>query len=236
MRWAALAGGVAHDFNNLLTVIKGNSSLLLEKLQPGDPFLGYTRQIESAADRAASLTRQLLAFCRMQVLQPKILDLNALVSEMCKLLRRLTREDIAFNFHAGQSLGRVKADPGQIEQVIMNLVVNAGDAMPAGGTLTIETHNMTVDEQSGLTQPPILPGEYVLLTVTDTGQGMDANTKARIFEPFFTTPHQTESFFTAGTDGNLNREGFGTSNADTRARTRRFRPANKRFHSFDSTN
>jgi signal transduction histidine kinase/ActR/RegA family two-component response regulator len=185
-----LAGGVAHDFNNLLTVIKGNSSLLLERLPPGDSFAGYTRQIESAADRAASLTRQLLAFCRMQVLQPKILDLNALVSEMCKLLRRLTREDIAFNFHAGQSLGRVKADPGQIEQVIMNLVVNAGDAMPAGGTLTIETHNMTVDEQSGLTQPPILPGEYVLLTVTDTGQGMDANTKARIFEPFFTTKEQ----------------------------------------------
>jgi signal transduction histidine kinase/CheY-like chemotaxis protein len=185
-----LAGGVAHDFNNLLTVIKGNSSLLLEKLQPGDPFFGYTRQIESAADRAASLTRQLLAFCRMQVLQPKILDLNALVSEMCKLLRRLTREDIAFNFHAGQSLGRVKADPGQIEQVIMNLVVNAGDAMPAGGTLTIETHNVTVDEQSGLTRPPILPDEYVLLAVTDTGQGMDANTKARIFEPFFTTKEQ----------------------------------------------
>ena len=185
-----LAGGVAHDFNNLLTVIKGNSSLLLEKLQSSDPFVGYTKQIESAADRAASLTRQLLAFCRMQVLQPKILDLNALVSEMCKLLRRLTREDIAFNFHAGQSLGRVKADPGQIEQVIMNLVVNAGDAMPAGGTLTIETHNVTVDEQSGVTWPPILPGEYVLLAVTDTGHGMDGETKARIFEPFFTTKEQ----------------------------------------------
>lgn len=185
-----LAGGVAHDFNNLLTVIKGNSSLLLEKLQPGNPFLGYTRQIESAADRAASLTRQLLAFCRMQVLQPKILDLNALVSEMCNLLRRLTREDIAFNFRAGESLGLVKADPGQIEQVIMNLVVNAGDAMPAGGTLTIETHNVTVDEQSGVTWPPILPGEYVLLAVADTGHGMDAETKARIFEPFFTTKEQ----------------------------------------------
>ena len=185
-----LAGGVAHDFNNLLTVIKGNSSLLLEKLQSSDPFVGYTKQIESAADRAASLTRQLLAFCRMQVLQPRILDLNALVSEMCKMLRRLTREDIAFNFLAGQSLGRVKADPGQIEQVIMNLVVNAGDAMPAGGTLTIETHNVTVDEQSGITWPPILPGEYVLLGVTDTGHGMDAETKARIFEPFFTTKEQ----------------------------------------------
>lgn len=185
-----LAGGVAHDFNNLLTVIKGNSTLLVDCLQSDDRLLGRARQIESAADRAASLTRQLLAFCRMQVLQPKILDLNVLVSEMCKLLRRLTREDISFCFHAGQSLGRVKADPGQIEQVIMNLVVNAGDAMPTGGSLTIKTHNVTVDEQRAITRPPILPGEYVLLSVTDTGQGMDAETKARIFEPFFTTKEQ----------------------------------------------
>ena len=185
-----LAGGVAHDFNNLLTVIKGNSGLLVEGLQSNDRLLGCTRHIESAADRATSLTRQLLAFCRMQVLQPKILDLNVMVSEMCKLLRRLIREDIAFNFHAGESLGRVKADPGQIEQVIMNLVVNAGDAMPGGGSLTIETQNVTVDQQYALTRPPILPGKYVLLSVADTGHGMDANTKARIFEPFFTTKEQ----------------------------------------------
>ena len=185
-----LAGGVAHDFNNLLTVIKGNSTLLVDCLQSDDRLLGCARQIESAADRAASLTRQLLAFCRMQVLQPKILDLNVLVSEMCKLLRRLTREDISFTFHAGQSLGRVKADPGQIEQVIMNLVVNAGDAMPTGGSLTIETHNVIVDEQRVITRPPIRPGEYVLLSVADIGQGMDAETKARIFEPFFTTKEQ----------------------------------------------
>jgi two-component system, cell cycle sensor histidine kinase and response regulator CckA len=185
-----LAGGVAHDFNNLLTVIKGNSGLQLERLQPGDPLLATARQIESAADRAASLTRQLLAFCRMQVLQPQILDLNALVSEMCKLLRRLVREDIAFTFHAGESLGRVKADPGQIEQVIMNLVVNAGDAMPVGGCLTIETRNVAVDEQFARSRPPILPGRYVLLAVTDTGHGMDAHTRARIFEPFFTTKEQ----------------------------------------------
>jgi signal transduction histidine kinase/CheY-like chemotaxis protein len=182
-----LAGGVAHDFNNLLTVIKGNNSLLLERVQDGDPFFAYTKQIESAADRAANLTRQLLAFCRMQMLQPKILDLNARVSEMCKLLRRLIREDIAFTFHAGESLARVKADPGQIEQVIMNLVVNAGDAMPSGGALTIETHNVTVDAEYASRRPPISPGEYVLLAVTDTGHGMDAETKARIFEPFFTT-------------------------------------------------
>jgi signal transduction histidine kinase/ActR/RegA family two-component response regulator len=185
-----LAGGVAHDFNNLLTVIKGNSSLLVDGLQSEDRLLACTRHIESAADRATSLTRQLLAFCRMQVLQPKILDLNVLVSEMCKLLRRLVREDIAFNFHAGESLRRVKADPGQIEQVIMNLVVNAGDAMPAGGNLTIETHNVTLDEQRARTRPPILPGEYVLLSVADTGHGMNPETKARIFEPFFTTKEQ----------------------------------------------
>ena len=185
-----LAGGVAHDFNNLLTVIKGNSSLQLERLPSGDPLLATARQIESAADRAASLTRQLLAFCRMQVLQPRIFDLNALVSEMCKLLRRLVREDIAFNYHAGESLGRVKADPGQIEQVIMNLVVNAGDAMPVGGCLTIETRNVAVDEHFAKSRPPILPGRYVLLAVTDTGYGMDADTKARIFEPFFTTKEQ----------------------------------------------
>jgi signal transduction histidine kinase/CheY-like chemotaxis protein len=185
-----LAGGVAHDFNNLLTVIKGNNSLLLDKVQPGDPFFSYTRQIESAADRAATLTRQLLAFCRMQMLQPKVIDLNGRVSEMCKLLRRLIREDIAFNFHAGQSLGRVKADPGQIEQVIMNLVVNAGDAMPSGGTLTIETHNIKVDRDYARYRPPLLVGEYVLLAVTDTGHGMDALTRARIFEPFFTTKEQ----------------------------------------------
>jgi signal transduction histidine kinase len=185
-----LAGGVAHDFNNLLTIIKGNSSLLVERLQSDDRLLARTQQIENAADRAASLTRQLLAFCRMQVLQPKIVDLNMLVSEMCKLLRRLIREDIAFTFHGGESLGRVKADPGQIEQVIMNLAVNAGDAMLAGGSLTIETRNVTVDGTCALARPPILPGEYVLLAVTDTGHGMDAETKARIFEPFFTTKEQ----------------------------------------------
>ncbi|MGC2815927.1 MAG: ATP-binding protein [Candidatus Acidiferrum sp.] len=185
-----LAGGVAHDFNNLLTVIKGNSGLLVEKLQSDERMSACTRQIESAADRAASLTRQLLAFCRMQVLQPRIIDLNMLVSEMCKLLRRLIREDIAFNFHAGESLGRVKADPGQIEQVIMNLVVNAGDAMPTGGTLSIETRNVTVDAAYAAARPPIKPGEYVLLVVADNGLGMDTETKARIFEPFFTTKEQ----------------------------------------------
>jgi signal transduction histidine kinase len=182
-----LAGGVAHDFNNLLTIIKGHSDLLLERLEPANPLRGNSQQIEKAANRAASLTRQLLAFSRMQVLQPKVLDLNALVSEMGKLLTRLIREDIAFSFRPDKSPQRVKADAGQIEQVILNLVVNACDAMPRGGQLTVETHSVTVNEEFAQRHPPMRPGQYVLLTVTDTGEGMDANTKARIFEPFFTT-------------------------------------------------
>jgi signal transduction histidine kinase/CheY-like chemotaxis protein len=185
-----LAGGVAHDFNNLLTVIKGNTSILAERLGSEHRLIKLTTQIDGAADRAASLTRQLLAFCRMQVLQPKILDLNGLVSETCRLLRRLVPEDIAFSFRAGESLGRVKADPGQIEQVLMNLMVNAGDAMPAGGTLTVETRNVTISEQEASRRAPASPGEYVLLSVTDNGMGMDDETKARIFEPFFTTKEQ----------------------------------------------
>jgi signal transduction histidine kinase/CheY-like chemotaxis protein len=182
-----LAGGVAHDFNNLLTVIKGHGSLILDQLQPTDALYGSASKIDKAADRAASLTRQLLAFSRMQVLQPKVLDLNTLVAEMCTLLKRLVREDIAFTFRAGQSLGRVKADPGQIEQVVMNLTVNACDAMPKGGKLIVETANVTVDEAFAQSRAPMKPGEYVRLSVEDTGHGMDAATKARIFEPFFTT-------------------------------------------------
>jgi signal transduction histidine kinase/CheY-like chemotaxis protein len=182
-----LAGGVAHDFNNLLTIIKGHGDLMLDKLQASDPLQRNATQIEKAANRAASLTRQLLAFSRMQVLEPKILDLNALVAEMCSLLKRLVREDISFTFRAGESLGRVKADPGQIEQVIMNLTVNACDAMPTGGKLVVETRNVCVDEALAKTRPPLLPGDYIRLTVEDTGHGMDAATKERIFEPFFTT-------------------------------------------------
>jgi signal transduction histidine kinase/ActR/RegA family two-component response regulator len=182
-----LAGGVAHDFNNLLTVIKGHSQLLIESANTSESLLASSSQIAKAADRAASLTRQLLAFSRMQVLQPKVLELNALVADMGKMLTRLIREDVALSFLPGESLGRVKADAGQIEQVILNLTVNACDAMPNGGKLSIETRNVTVDEQIARTRPPMIPGEYVLLAVTDTGQGMDAETKARVFEPFFTT-------------------------------------------------
>jgi signal transduction histidine kinase len=185
-----LAGGVAHDFNNLLTIIKGHGDLLQDRLAPDDPMQSSSKQIIKAAERAAGLTRQLLAFCRMQMLEPKVVDLNALVSEMCKLLRRLVREDIAFVFQAGESLGRVKADPGQLEQVIINLTVNACDAMPEGGKLTIETHNVSVDENLAAQRTSLQPGEYVLISVTDTGYGMDAATKLRIFEPFFTTKEQ----------------------------------------------
>jgi CheY-like chemotaxis protein len=182
-----LAGGVAHDFNNLLTVIKGHTALMLEQLQPDETLYSSSRQIEQAADRAASLTRQLLAFCRMQVLQPKVLDLNALISDMAKMLSRLIRADIHFSFRPGESLSRVKADPGQLEQVILNFAVNAVDAMPNGGTLTIETRNVTVDENTARTRPVVPLGSYVMLAVTDTGCGMDNQIKARIFEPFFTT-------------------------------------------------
>ena len=182
-----LAGGVAHDFNNLLTVIKGHSSILLGRLGEDDPRSENGRQIEKAADRAASLTRQLLAFSRMQVLQPKIVELNSLVADMQKLLIRLLREDISFSFRPGESLGRVKADHSQLEQVILNLTVNACDAMPHGGQLILETRNVTVNRELALNRPPMPAGDYVALSVSDTGEGMDAQTKARIFEPFFTT-------------------------------------------------
>ena len=182
-----LAGGVAHDFNNLLTVIKGHAEMMLEQLQPGDALHSSGRQIEEAADRAASLTRQLLAFCRMQVLQPKVLNVNVLISDMAKMLTRLIRADVHFSFHPDDSLGRVKADSGQLEQVILNFTVNAVDAMPNGGTLRIETQNVAVDGEVARNRPGVPLGSYVMLAVTDTGCGMDAQTKARIFEPFFTT-------------------------------------------------
>jgi signal transduction histidine kinase len=182
-----LAGGVAHDFNNLLTIIKGHSELLLERLSVSDQAYKSGEQIHKAADRASSLTRQLLVFSRRQVLQPKVLDLNVLVTEMDKLLRRLIREDVEFTFVPGDDLKSVKADPGQIEQVLMNLTVNACDAMPQGGKLTIATRNLTVDPAYAQMRPGLIAGPYVLLSAADTGCGMDAKTQARIFEPFFTT-------------------------------------------------
>lgn len=182
-----LAGGVAHDFNNLLTVIKGNSDLALERIKPSDPVRGNCEQIRRVADRAALLTRQLLAFSRRQMLQPKILDLNELIVEMGRLLKRLLREDIEYKVVLGEPLARVQADPGQMEQVLLNLIVNAADAMPNGGTLTIETQNQHADEKYAQSRAPLAPGDYVMLVVSDSGYGMDAGTKTRIFEPFFTT-------------------------------------------------
>jgi signal transduction histidine kinase/ActR/RegA family two-component response regulator len=182
-----LAGGVAHDFNNLLTVIKGHSDLLEMKLGTLSVAQPSIAQVRKAADRATTLTRQLLAFSRMQVLQPRVLDLNSLISDVGKMLPMLIGEEIEYTFHAGDSLARVKADPSQIEQVLVNLAVNAHDAMMKGGKLTISTQNVVLDPAYARSHPPTAPGRYVLLTVADTGAGMDEATKARIFEPFFTT-------------------------------------------------
>ena len=180
-----LAGGVAHDFNNLLTIIKGHNDLMMERIDPADSLSKSGGQIRKAADRAAQLTMQMLAFSRRQALQPTIVDLNFVVADMSKLLKRLIREDIEVAICPGETLGRIKADAGQIGQVILNLVVNACDAMPQGGKLAIETQNVIVAASEN--QLTVKPGRYVVLSVADTGHGMDEETKARLFEPFFTT-------------------------------------------------
>ncbi|MGC1904819.1 MAG: ATP-binding protein [Candidatus Acidiferrum sp.] len=182
-----LAGGVAHDFNNLLTIIRGHSDLLLDRGSLEDSQRHSLNQIQKAAGKAVSMTRQLLAFSRMQVLQPSVLDLNAVVTDLGKMLPRLIGEDIEYAFVPDPKLAPVKADPGQIEQVLMNLVVNSRDAMPSGGTITVRTQNALIDAVEAQRRAPMAPGEYVLLSVSDTGSGMSAETKAHIFEPFFTT-------------------------------------------------
>jgi PAS domain S-box-containing protein len=182
-----LAGGIAHDFNNLLMVISGYSEFLLDRLGPEPALRAPAQEIANAAGRATSLTRQLLAFSRKQMLAPKILDLNGVVTENLKMLTRVIGEDIDLVMVPAAGLGTVRADAGQIEQVIMNLAVNARDAMPAGGKLTIETSNITLDEEQARFHPPLTPGNYVLLAISDTGGGMDSETQSRIFEPFFTT-------------------------------------------------
>jgi PAS domain S-box-containing protein len=182
-----LAGGVAHDFNNMLGAIIGYSDVVMTALNEGDPLRKDVEHIKNAADRAAALTDQLLAFSRKQTLQPRIMDLNAAVRGLERMLRRLIGEDVEFATVLANDLGHVKADPGQIDQVLMNLAVNARDAMPRGGRLTIETANVDLDEGYASTHVDTRPGPHVMLAVADTGCGMDQETRSHIFEPFFTT-------------------------------------------------
>ena len=185
-----LAGGVAHDFNNLLTVINGYGQMLKERLETDSPLQAYCEEVLQAGERAAGLTRQLLAFSRRQIVVPQVLDLNSVVANLEKMLRRLIREDIELVTVPQYDLGRVKADRGQIEQVIVNLAVNARDAMPQGGKLTIQTADLTLDESFVRTHTGATAGLHVMLAVSDTGVGMDAETLAHIFEPFFTTKEE----------------------------------------------
>ncbi len=185
-----LAGGVAHDFNNMLTAIIGYSQLVQAQLDDASPLRHDIEEIEKAGHRAAGLTAQLLAFSRKQVLQPKVLDLNDVISDVDKMLRRLIGEDIDLVTIAMPDLGRVKADPGQVEQILLNLALNSRDAMPRGGKLTIETANTELDEIYASSHADVVPGPYVMLAVSDTGHGLDAKTQSHIFEPFFTTKVQ----------------------------------------------
>jgi signal transduction histidine kinase len=185
-----LAGSVAHDFNNLLSVILGHGSFLLEDLKTADPIREDTAAIVAAGERAADLTRQLLAFSRRQVLAPRVLDLNAIVRDSEKMLRRLLRADIELVTRYDRDLVKVKVDPGQVDQIVMNLAVNARDAMPEGGKLTIETRKAVLDDAYASEHFDVAPGLHAMLAVSDTGVGMDKETQARIFEPFFTTKEQ----------------------------------------------
>jgi nitrogen-specific signal transduction histidine kinase/CheY-like chemotaxis protein len=183
-----LAGGIAHDFNNLLTVINGTAELAIAQLRPVDPLHDDLQEIRRAGERAAALTRQLLAFSRKQILQAQVLNLNTVVAEVETMLRRLIGEDIDLVVVPAEGLGSVKADPGQMEQMIANMAVNARDAMPKGGKLTIELQNVDIDEQYARQHGvAVLPGPYVMLAISDTGIGMDEATRGQIFEPFFTT-------------------------------------------------
>jgi PAS domain S-box-containing protein len=185
-----LAGGVAHDFNNLLTAILGYAELMTMRLKPGDPVLRDVAEIRKAAERASSLTRQLLVFSRKQMLSPRVLDLNAVVKQTESLLHRLIGEDVRLVSHLAPGLRPVRVDPSQLEQVLLNLAVNARDAMPRGGLLTIETQNVDLHEPLTVGAEALGPGRYVLLAVSDTGIGMDRDTRRRVFEPFFTTKEQ----------------------------------------------
>ncbi len=182
-----LAGGVAHDFNNLLTVVHLSARLIEQSLQPEDPLWKHVQRIQDASERAARLTKQLLGFGRRQIVNPQVLDLNIVVSDMGKMLRHIISEDIDLQTSQADNLWPIKVDPSQMEQVLVNLVVNARDAMPRGGALLIETANVVLDQVQAARHLDVRPGEYVLLAVSDTGVGMDEETKAHLFEPFFTT-------------------------------------------------
>jgi PAS domain S-box-containing protein len=182
-----LAGGVAHDFNNMLTVISGYTRMILDELSAVDPLREYADEIGKAADRAGAITNQLLAFSRRQVIQPRVINVNTVVGQTEKMLRRLLGEDIQLTLNLRGDVGNIKADPNQIEQAIVNLAVNARDAMPAGGHIAIETENVHLDEDYAKTHLGVKAGDFVMITMTDTGHGMDANTRQHIFEPFFTT-------------------------------------------------
>ena len=184
---ARLAAGVAHDFNNVLTAISGHSEMLLRQLESGDSRRKNAEQIEKCASLAAALTRQLLTFSRKQVIEPRVLELNSVVGNTERMLRRLIGEDIEFQTELDPAAGHIKADLGQIEQVIMNLALNARDAMPNGGRLTVSTANVTIDEARRKSLPDLSPGEYVVLAVADGGIGMTEQVKAHLFEPFYTT-------------------------------------------------
>jgi nitrogen-specific signal transduction histidine kinase len=182
-----LASGVAHDFNNLLTSINGYAELARRDMVRASPAFAYVEEIRESADRASSLTRQLLAFSRDQVLRPKVIDVNEVVREMYRLLRRIIGEDVELSLSLESDLGPVSADVGQIEQVVVNLAANARDAMPHGGKLTIKTANVELDADAARTHPGLSPGPHVLITFADTGVGMDDATLRHVFEPFFTT-------------------------------------------------
>jgi hypothetical protein len=182
-----LAGGVAHDFNNMLTVIAGYSRMILDELSPMDSLRGYAEEILKASDRSAALTNQLLSFSRRQIMRPRLLSVNVILGQTEKMLRRLIGEDIELVFRLSPETGTIYADPNQIEQGIVNLVVNSRDAMPEGGCITIEAEKVSLDESYVRTHLGVEPGEYVMVAVSDTGHGMDAETKRRMFEPFFTT-------------------------------------------------
>ena len=182
-----LAGGIAHDFNNLLTIIKGYSQLFQIDLKESDPRRGNIEQITKATDRASGFIRQLLAFSRRQILEMKILDLNLILRDLERMLRRVIGEDIELIILLADGLGRVKTDQGQFEQVVMNLAVNAKDAMPNGGKLTVETANVDLDEAYACSHIDVIPGHYVMLSVSDTGIGMTSEVREQVFEPFFTT-------------------------------------------------